>query len=376
MSNMSCKSWTYPETQALLDIWQQDHIQTQLTLMARNRPVWEQVAERMNYHKGFNRTGEQCKTRIHTLKIRYNRAKKFGLSGPEAEKECPFYRQLDAVLGKNWVRKQELGNSPPSSTINSSITSLYPLTFSNDIDRMSQNGMIQILPKPIPKYMDTTAFAKVSNGGLKLPADKLEDMMGEQNKLIKRVLSSLVGDVGKVKEGATLPVVDGDEGEQQVKVEEFNEMIKSLVTTPTFELPISQDSKSSLNSPTSPQDISREDVADTTSLPPANKRRKLLLDYHEPNYTADRVLLLGSVAQITNNIIDLNNNIKHSIDQDERKMKWMMEMQEKSFVQEKEHFQRMERLFTSLFSSLSKEDVKQMRTGAASPEDSFVHQHE
>ena len=23
------------------------------------------------------------------------RAKKFGLSGPEAEKECPFYRQLD-----------------------------------------------------------------------------------------------------------------------------------------------------------------------------------------------------------------------------------------------------------------------------------------
>ena len=47
------------------------------------------------YRKGFNRTGEQCKTRIHTLKIRYNRAKKFGLSGPEAEKECPFYRQLD-----------------------------------------------------------------------------------------------------------------------------------------------------------------------------------------------------------------------------------------------------------------------------------------
>ena len=45
--SMSCKSWTYPETQALLDIWQQEHIQTQLTLMARNRPVWEQVAEIM-----------------------------------------------------------------------------------------------------------------------------------------------------------------------------------------------------------------------------------------------------------------------------------------------------------------------------------------
>ena len=360
MNNMSCKSWTYPETQALLDIWQQDHIQTQLTLMARNRPVWEQVAERMKYHKGFNRTGEQCKTRIHTLKIRYNRAKKFGLSGSEAEKECPFYRQLDAVLGKNWVRKQELEASPPSSTISSSITSLYPLTFSNDIDRMSQNGMIQILPKPIPKYMDT-AFSKVSSSGLKLPSEKLEDMMGEHNNLIKRMLSSI--GAATAKEAGVMPIVEESAAKEQA--DGFDDIIKSLVTSPDSGITLSRDSK--ISSPISPlaEDLA-EDCADSTT--PATKRRKL---NSEPSYT-DRVMLLGSVAQIITNITDLNSNIKHSQEQEEKKMTWMMEMQEKRLEQEKEHFKTMESLFNSLISFLSQGDAKQIRAVSASPAPSYT----
>ncbi|KAL5249833.1 hypothetical protein ACHWQZ_G018604 [Mnemiopsis leidyi] len=304
--SMSCKSWTYPETQALLDIWQQEHIQTQLTLMARNRPVWEQVAEIMKYRKGFSRTGEQCKTRIHTLKIRYNRAKKFGLSGPEAEKECPFYRQLDAVLGKNWIKKQELDSTSPPTYSTSSITSLYPLTFSNDIDRLSQSGMIQILPKPIPKYVDT-AFSKVVGSGLKMPTDKLEDLMGEHNLLIKRMLTSLIGKEQSIHKDADQPG--------------FEELIKSLVSSPSSaeEMQVGTIVKTEASNPTSPLTPSTTDPDEAachattpsshvTTPPinedlPASKRRKVC---------DTDVMLLGSIAQIINNVSELNKNIKLS----------------------------------------------------------------
>ena len=65
--SMSCKSWTYPETQALLDIWQQEHIQTQLTLMARNRPVWEQVAEIMKVREALSKSSE---VQVYTVKVK------------------------------------------------------------------------------------------------------------------------------------------------------------------------------------------------------------------------------------------------------------------------------------------------------------------
>ncbi|XP_063690093.1 uncharacterized protein LOC134822773 isoform X2 [Bolinopsis microptera] len=361
--SMSCKSWTYPETQALLDIWQQEHIQTQLTLMARNRPVWEQVAEIMKYRKGFNRTGEQCKTRIHTLKIRYNRAKKFGLSGPEAEKECPFYRQLDAVLGKNWIKKQELDhNSPPSSTsnyTNSPITSLYPLTFANDIDRLSHSGMIQILPKPIPKYVDT-AFSKVGGPGLKLPSEKLEDMMGEHNMLIKRMLSSLTG-----------KVADQQQFLKESDQAGFEELIKSLITSPSTTGPAQppRSIKADLSNPTSPLTPSTTEPDEATShvttptsqvtTPtfseelPASKRRKVAVSESD-----EKLVMLGSIAQIINNVSELNKNIKMSQGQEDLKMRWWMEMQEKRFDLEKEHFKTMEGLFSNLISYFTNADVK------------------
>eukprot|EP00116_Pleurobrachia_bachei_P004759 sb/3465021/ len=309
---MSCKSWTYPETQALLDIWQQDHIQTQLTLMARNRPVWEQVAEVMQYRKGFNRTGEQCKTRIHTLKIRYNRAKKFGLSGPDAEKECPFYRQLDAVLGKNWPRKQDVqqhqqhiisqqGVSPPA------ITSLYPLTFSNDIDKITQAGMIQILPKPVPKYIDNSL--KMA-GNLKLSPEKLEDMMGEHSRLIKRIVSTF-GSTPKLEGGA-------DDGARPVApmsdADGFDEILKSLIATSPTALSsllptVTTPTKTTFNGTSPSSGSPHSHNADTTPTGPVVKRRKTDTDESSVNVMgSDRVA--ETMTVIVSHITELNKNLK------------------------------------------------------------------
>ena len=45
--------------------------------------------------------------------------------------------------------------------------------------------MIQILPKPIPKYGDSPFKSQ------KVEEDKIEDILGEHTKLIKKVLSGL-----------------------------------------------------------------------------------------------------------------------------------------------------------------------------------------
>ena len=58
--------------------------------------------------------------------------------------------------------------------------------------------------------------------GLKLPSEKLEDMMGEHNMLIKRMLSSLTG-----------KVADQQQFLKESDQAGFEELIKSLITSPS-----------------------------------------------------------------------------------------------------------------------------------------------
>ena len=56
---------------------------------------------------------------------------------------------------------------------------------------------------------------QVPSGALKVPTDKLEDIMGEHNTLIKKMLSSLNKGAEETKEG-----------------DSFEELVKSLVCSP------------------------------------------------------------------------------------------------------------------------------------------------
>lgn len=50
----------------LLDIWRQAHLQTALRSNVRNKWIWEHVGDQL-WHRGFVRSGEQCKNKVHNL---------------------------------------------------------------------------------------------------------------------------------------------------------------------------------------------------------------------------------------------------------------------------------------------------------------------
>ena len=50
----------------LLDIWRQARLQSALRSNVRNKWIWEHVADQL-WHRGFVRSGEQCKNKVHNL---------------------------------------------------------------------------------------------------------------------------------------------------------------------------------------------------------------------------------------------------------------------------------------------------------------------
>ncbi|CAB1346091.1 unnamed protein product [Coregonus sp. 'balchen'] len=76
------------ETQALLGVWGEDHVQLSLRGCLKNRHVFEYISRRM-MAQGFIRTAEQCHTRIKRLKASFHH-----------DKECKFYDQMEEILSK------------------------------------------------------------------------------------------------------------------------------------------------------------------------------------------------------------------------------------------------------------------------------------
>ena len=65
--------WSLEETKALIDIWGAAGLQSQLDGVARNRSVYEKIAASL-VDSGFDRTWQQCKTKIKNLTQRYRKA--------------------------------------------------------------------------------------------------------------------------------------------------------------------------------------------------------------------------------------------------------------------------------------------------------------
>ena len=66
--------WSDRETQALLEVWGEDHVQLSLRGCLKNRHVFEYISRRMTT-QGFIRTAEQCHTRIKRLKASFHHDK-------------------------------------------------------------------------------------------------------------------------------------------------------------------------------------------------------------------------------------------------------------------------------------------------------------
>lgn len=62
--------WSDRETQALLEIWGEGRVQHSLNSCMKNRHVYKYISRRM-LAQGFNRTAEQCHSRLKRLKAQF-----------------------------------------------------------------------------------------------------------------------------------------------------------------------------------------------------------------------------------------------------------------------------------------------------------------
>lgn len=64
--------WSSEETSVLVGVWGGESVQRQLDSVARNRSVFENIAKEMK-NLGYDRSWQQCKTKIKNLTHRYRK---------------------------------------------------------------------------------------------------------------------------------------------------------------------------------------------------------------------------------------------------------------------------------------------------------------
>ena len=64
--------WTLEETKALIAVWGQANVQSQLDSVVRNRTIYQRIAKELA-DLGLNKTWEQCKTKIKNMTQKYNK---------------------------------------------------------------------------------------------------------------------------------------------------------------------------------------------------------------------------------------------------------------------------------------------------------------
>ncbi|XP_053733039.1 ATP-dependent (S)-NAD(P)H-hydrate dehydratase isoform X1 [Synchiropus splendidus] len=90
--------WSDVETRTLLNIWGEQDIQTALDGNFRNSFVYRDVARRLA-GMGFDRTPEQCRVRVKSLKRQYLLAKEGNLrNNGQYHKICKFYDIMERIL--------------------------------------------------------------------------------------------------------------------------------------------------------------------------------------------------------------------------------------------------------------------------------------
>ncbi|XP_019945337.2 ATP-dependent (S)-NAD(P)H-hydrate dehydratase isoform X1 [Paralichthys olivaceus] len=90
--------WSDVETRTLLNIWGEQDIQAALDGNFRNSFVYRDVSRRLGA-MGFERTPEQCRVRIKSLKRQYLLAKEGNLrNNGQYHKICKFYEAMDGIL--------------------------------------------------------------------------------------------------------------------------------------------------------------------------------------------------------------------------------------------------------------------------------------
>lgn len=90
--------WSDAETRALLTIWGEEDVQTALDGNFRNSHVYRDVASRLRL-VGYERTPDQCRVRVKSLKRQYYQAKEaLRNNNGQYRKLCKFFDEMERIL--------------------------------------------------------------------------------------------------------------------------------------------------------------------------------------------------------------------------------------------------------------------------------------
>uniref|UniRef100_A0A3P9CCL3 Myb/SANT-like DNA-binding domain-containing protein n=1 Tax=Maylandia zebra TaxID=106582 RepID=A0A3P9CCL3_9CICH len=90
--------WTETEVAELISIWGDNSIQAKLEGSYRNRAVFECIAKEM-IGRGHRRTWLQCQRKVKSLRAKFKEAKDINKRSGRGRVTCPFYDELDRILG-------------------------------------------------------------------------------------------------------------------------------------------------------------------------------------------------------------------------------------------------------------------------------------
>ena len=110
--------WSDEEVKALIAIWGEEGIQSQLDGTTRNIKVYGKISDRL-CELGFKRTAVQCREKLKKLKSEYRRAKDHNNRSGRGRTICTYFNQLDAILG---CRPASAPNSVVDSMCQNSLT--------------------------------------------------------------------------------------------------------------------------------------------------------------------------------------------------------------------------------------------------------------
>ncbi|XP_057712077.1 uncharacterized protein zgc:113263 isoform X1 [Corythoichthys intestinalis] len=99
LSDNSKHPWSDGETEVLLSVWGSEDVQENLKSCTKNKHIFMQISDTLAT-QGYQRTPEQCQTRIKRLKYSFRQF----LDGRKGDKqECKYFDQLVKIFGDKYV---------------------------------------------------------------------------------------------------------------------------------------------------------------------------------------------------------------------------------------------------------------------------------
>ncbi|XP_058865977.1 uncharacterized protein LOC117397481 isoform X1 [Acipenser ruthenus] len=100
--NSNVNNWTDEETRLLISIWSQEQAQrTDVSDLGKKTHMFREIAAKM-LENSFQRSENQCRSRIHVLKRKYLQCRANQSTGKDS-RQCSYYEELDAVFASSPV---------------------------------------------------------------------------------------------------------------------------------------------------------------------------------------------------------------------------------------------------------------------------------